>query len=98
MKGFSLISICLVALVAVLWSAISYILGGGMAIFMSPSFSFDDIPDLSNKVAIVTGSNTGLGYVTARELAKKGAHVILAARSKERGIEALNRIKQEIGV
>jgi NAD(P)-dependent dehydrogenase (short-subunit alcohol dehydrogenase family) len=97
MKLFSLVSVSLVALVAVLWSIISYLLGGGIAILMSPSFSFKDIPDLTGKVAIVTGSNTGLGFVSARELAKKGAHVILAARSEEKGMEAVKRIKQEIG-
>ncbi|CAG8779575.1 30819_t:CDS:2, partial [Racocetra persica] len=42
------------------------------------------IPDLSGKVAIVTGANTGIGIVTARELARKNAHVFVASRSKER--------------
>lgn len=72
MKLFSLKSVSLVAVVAVLWSFISYLLGGNIAIYMSPSFKFNNIPDLAGKVAIVTGSNAGLGYVSARELAKKG--------------------------
>ena len=45
----------------------------------------------------MTGSNTGIGYVSARELARKGAKVILAARSPEKGEEAVRRIKAEIG-
>lgn len=40
------------------------------------------------KVAIVTGSNTGIGKVTVRELARKGAHVILTSRSVEKGEQA----------
>ena len=40
--------------------------------------------DLSGKVAIITGGNTGIGYETAKALAGMGAHTIIACRSKER--------------
>lgn len=46
---------------------------------------------------MITGSNTGIGYVTARELARKGATVIVAARSIEKGEDAVRRIRDEIG-
>lgn len=54
-----------------------------------------DIPDQSGRVAVVTGANTGIGYETARALAHKSAHVVLACRSRERGEEALQRIRAE---
>lgn len=45
----------------------------------------------------MTGSNTGIGYVSARELARKGAKVIIAARSPEKGEDAVRRIIADIG-
>ena len=52
-----------------------------------------DIPDLSGKFTLVTGANSGLGYYTCLELARKGAYVILAARNKDRGNAALEKIR-----
>ncbi len=42
------------------------------------------IVDLSGKVAIVTGGNTGIGYELVKGLAEMGAHTIMASRSEER--------------
>ncbi|MCA9920502.1 MAG: SDR family NAD(P)-dependent oxidoreductase, partial [Anaerolineales bacterium] len=44
---------------------------------------------MAGKVCLVTGANTGLGKITARELAKMGATVIMVARSESRGKAAL---------
>jgi len=52
--------------------------------------------DLKGKVALVTGANTGIGYITCREIAKMGAHVFMACRSKERAEEAIQKLKAEI--
>jgi WW domain-containing oxidoreductase len=49
--------------------------------------------DLSRRVAIVTGANSGLGFVTALRLAEKGAHVILACRHMTRASTALAKIQ-----
>jgi NAD(P)-dependent dehydrogenase (short-subunit alcohol dehydrogenase family) len=54
-------------------------------------------PDLSGQVIIVTGANSGIGKVTALELAKMGTTVVMVARSRERGTEALADIKAESG-
>lgn len=54
-----------------------------------------DIPPQTGKTALVTGS-AGLGFETARELARAGAQVIVASRNPETGAEAISRIKAEI--
>jgi len=51
--------------------------------------------NLASKVSIVTGANTGIGYITARELAVMGSRVFVACRSKERAEEAIARMKTE---
>ncbi|KAF0718541.1 Aste57867_1643 [Aphanomyces stellatus] len=55
-------------------------------------FTFDDIPNLASKVAIVTGASAGLGLVTARELARQGCHVIFACRSREKTLTVLHTL------
>ncbi len=55
----------------------------------------NDIPDLSGLTAVITGSNSGVGYETALELVRHGADVVLACRSISRGESALRRIKND---
>jgi len=52
--------------------------------------------DMSNKVAAVTGTTSGTGYVCARELAKLGAKVFLLNRASERSEAALVKLQEEV--
>jgi NAD(P)-dependent dehydrogenase (short-subunit alcohol dehydrogenase family) len=51
----------------------------------SSSWTAADLPDLAGRTAVVTGASSGLGTVTARELARAGAHVVLAVRDTAKG-------------
>lgn len=61
-----------------------------------PKWTPADMPDLREQRIIVTGANCGLGLETARELARAGAHVILACRSIDRGNAAIADIQSGI--
>jgi len=53
----------------------------------------DDIPRQAGRTFIVTGANSGLGYVTTRELARHGAHVIMTARDQTKGERVIAELR-----
>ena len=54
------------------------------------------IPSQAGKTMLITGANSGIGYQTALELARHGAHVLLGCRSASKGQAALERLKATI--
>ncbi len=63
---------------------------------MKQNWTTDNIPDLTGKVTIVTGGNSGIGYEAAKEFARKGAQTILACRNIDKAKMALDEIQTEI--
>lgn len=53
----------------------------------------EQIPDQTGRIALVTGSSSGIGYETARVLAAKGAEVVIAVRNAAKGNAAAERIR-----
>lgn len=62
---------------------------------MSNLWTTNNIPDQSGKVIIVTGANSGIGYEATRELARKGATVVMACRNMAKAEPALSELKKE---
>ncbi len=73
------------------WTFISHLFPG------KPSWTADHLPDLSSKVFIVTGGNTGIGRGTVKGLLLKNAKVYIAARSKDRVERAITELREETG-
>ncbi|KAI0747516.1 NAD(P)-binding protein [Fomes fomentarius] len=62
-----------------------------------PTFSVDQIPDLTGQVVIVTGGNVGIGYELVKVLLQHNAKVYLAARSKQKAEAAIASLRRETG-
>jgi NAD(P)-dependent dehydrogenase (short-subunit alcohol dehydrogenase family) len=60
------------------------------------SWSAADIPDQHGRTAVVTGANGGLGLETARQLAAKGAHVVMAVRNQKKAAAAAGEIRASV--
>jgi NAD(P)-dependent dehydrogenase (short-subunit alcohol dehydrogenase family) len=60
------------------------------------AWTADDIPDQRGRVAVVTGANGGLGLEVARELARKGSLVVMAARDPAKSDTAIASIRTDV--
>lgn len=63
---------------------------------MPAGWSHADVPSQAGRTYLVTGGTSGIGFETAKALASAGAHVIIAARGRAGGEEALARIKAQV--
>ncbi len=59
-------------------------------------FTATDIPSQTGRRVLITGANSGIGYEAALELARRGAEVILPARSLDKANDAIARIRREV--
>ena len=57
------------------------------------NWTTSDIPNLEGKTVFITGSNSGLGFYTAKALAEKNAHVVLACRTLNKADSAIKQLK-----
>jgi NAD(P)-dependent dehydrogenase (short-subunit alcohol dehydrogenase family) len=55
-----------------------------------------DVPAQHGRIAVVTGANSGLGFVVSRELARAGAHVVMGCRDATRGADARDRLVRQV--
>ncbi|SNS34301.1 Short-chain dehydrogenase [Granulicella rosea] len=62
----------------------------------STPFTANDIPSQQGRRVLITGANSGIGFEAALELARKGAEVILPARSLDKANDAVARIRQSV--
>jgi NAD(P)-dependent dehydrogenase (short-subunit alcohol dehydrogenase family) len=63
---------------------------------MTAGWTAADLPDQHGRMALVTGANSGIGFYQALELARKGAHVLLASRNADRGRAARAAVWQQV--
>jgi NAD(P)-dependent dehydrogenase (short-subunit alcohol dehydrogenase family) len=63
---------------------------------MGKHWTPDDMPSQAGRRVIITGANSGIGYYAALELARNGAHVLLACRDRARGDAAMMRLRQVV--
>ncbi len=52
--------------------------------------------DLNNKLCVITGANSGIGFETTKALAKKGAFIVMVCRNEDKAISTKKEIQQEV--
>ena len=57
------------------------------------NWTANDIPSQTGRRVVITGANSGIGFEAALELARRGAEVVLPARSEAKAVDAMQRIE-----
>jgi len=65
---------------------------------MGERWTAQQIPDQSGRTAVITGANSGIGLIAARDLARAGARVVMAVRNLDKGHDAADSIDGEVEV
>ena len=60
------------------------------------NWQLSNIPDMTGKIALVTGGNVGLGFKSALELARNGAEIVIACRRPDSAEQAIERLRQAV--
>ncbi|MCC1495899.1 oxidoreductase [Alcanivorax sp. 1008] len=60
------------------------------------SWTPNQIPPQDGRVAVITGANSGIGFHATRELAQRGAHVVMACRNEKKARQAMEEIRADI--
>ncbi len=60
------------------------------------NWSTENIPNMAGHIIVITGANSGIGFEAAKELTRKGAHVVMACRSMEKAANALQQLQKEV--
>ncbi|MGW4465720.1 SDR family oxidoreductase [Micromonospora sp. NPDC004704] len=55
-----------------------------------------NVADLTGKLAVITGANSGIGFGLTGRFAREGAEVVLAVRNREKGDAAIDKIRAEV--
>ena len=61
-----------------------------------PAFTISNIPNQTGKRVIITGANSGIGWNTALELARKGAEIVLPARTAAKAEDGIARVRAQV--
>lgn len=63
---------------------------------MKTKWTAADIPSQAGRRVLITGGNSGIGFETALELARKGAEIIVPARTQAKADDAISRILKQV--